>query len=200
MSNLIVVTNRKIACEPFERRIERLAKLDISKIILREKDLSSFEYYSLAKRVIKICEAYGASLMIHTYDDVARNLGYSKIHMSVASLERVKDFSLIGASCHSLGDVRLAEESSANYITFGHVFPTDCKRDLAPRGLGKLSNICNNSELPVYAIGGMTPDRYKEVLAAGAKGCCIMSSAMNTDNVEKLIDEFNEVEKAYNYE
>lgn len=53
-----------------------------------------------------------------------------------------------------------------------------CKKDLPPRGLSFLENICDNSEVPVYAIGGMTKEREPEVMRKGASGICIMSGCM----------------------
>lgn len=197
MGNIIVVTNRKLSIEPFERRIERLVRLDINRIILREKDLSPTEYYFLAKKIIKICEEYGVNLMLHTHIGVARKLGHNKIHVPIAGIDEVKDFETVGSSCHFLSDAKKSEEAGADYITFGHVFETECKKGLAPRGLDKLSKVCRGISLPVYAIGGMTPNKYASVLNAGARGCCIMSSAMIDDNVEKLVKDFNNIEEKY---
>lgn len=51
-------------------------------------------------------------------------------------------------------------------------YETECKAGLAGRGLAFLKEVCDNTCLPVYAIGGMTPDRLPGVLEAGAKGAC----------------------------
>ena len=87
-------------------------------------------------------------------------------------------FSSLGTSVHSIEQLREAESLGVTYVTAGHIFATDCKKDLSPRGLRFLSDICENTDLPVYAIGGITPENLPEVLLCGAKGACIMSSAM----------------------
>ena len=66
----------------------------------------------------------------------------------------------------------------ADYVFAGNIYETECKAGLAGRGLAFLKEVCDNTCLPVYAIGGMTPDRLPDVLEAGAKGACMMSGFM----------------------
>ena len=63
-------------------------------------------------------------------------------------------------------------------MTAGHIYATDCKKGLPPKGLSFLTDICVNSSVPVYAIGGITENKVPELKQAGAKGACIMSAAM----------------------
>lgn len=194
MSEIVVVTNRKLCRENFFDRIEKLLDAGVDKIILREKDMKPAEYRDLAKRVIRICDNYETDLILHNYIDIAIELNHPMIHLPIPRLRAINQFNMIGVSCHSLKDVEIAEKFNASYITFGHVFPTDCKKNLEPRGLESLRDICRNTVLPVYAIGGMTSNNYKDVLKAGANGCAIMSSAMMSHDPKKLIKEFKEVE------
>ena len=95
-------------------------------------------------------------------------------------------FKVIGTSVHSVEDAIKAEQLGATYMTAGHIFATDCKKGLPPRGLDFLKNVCDAVQIPVYAIGGINIDsvcsfyvpRLNEVLAHGAVGACIMSSMM----------------------
>ena len=84
----------------------------------------------------------------------------------------------MSTSIHSLEQLKEAEAYSMDFVIAGHIFATDCKKDLPPRGLSFLKNICDNSEVPVYAIGGMTKEREPEVMRKGASGICIMSGCM----------------------
>ena len=71
-----------------------------------------------------------------------------------------------------------AQQLGASYITAGHIFATDCKKGLPPRGLGFLKDICRRVDIPVYAIGGITEENMVSALEAGAEGVCIMSGLM----------------------
>lgn len=85
----------------------------------------------------------------------------------------------LGISVHSLAEALQAERLGATYLTAGHIFPTTCKPDLAPRGLEFLSQIVNHVQIPVYAIGGIDPDNAAKILSQRAAGICIMSGLMN---------------------
>lgn len=85
-----------------------------------------------------------------------------------------------GASCHSVEDALCAYKLGCDYITAGHVYITDCKKGLAPRGIDFLKKMCDSVPIPVYGIGGidLESDKIDEVKQAGAKGACIMSGYM----------------------
>ena len=86
----------------------------------------------------------------------------------------------IGVSVHSAEEAREAVRLGASYLTAGHVFATDCKKGVPPRGLEFLKEICELAPVPVYGIGGIRLDteQIREVLAQGAAGACIMSQMM----------------------
>ena len=178
--NIIAVTARNLCPRPLWEQIPRIRKAGITRVILREKDLSADEYFSLAERVLSACETYGVELTLHAFPEVAEKLHVERLHMplSLLSEDLSSRFPLLGTSVHSLEELEKAQSFGVSYVTFGHVFPTDCKKDLAPRGLTSLSEICKSTDLPVYAIGGITKENVAEVMGAGAKGACIMSSAM----------------------
>ena len=93
---------------------------------------------------------------------------------SLAPEERWKFQGKLGASCHSLAEVQEAARLGASCCTFSHIYPTQCKPGLPPRGLEQLREVCAHSTLPVYALGGVTPERFPELQAAGAAGAVMM--------------------------
>ena len=187
MFKIIAVTNRKLCHIDFLEQIEILAKSEVDSIILREKDLSEEEYYDLAKNVLRICEKYNKECILHNFVGVAKRLGQSKIHLSLPMLEKhhneVRNFEKVGVSIHSLEEGERAVALGATYITAGHIFQTDCKKDLEPRGVSFLENICRAVNIPVYAIGGISKYNINLVKEAGAKGACLMSSFMQSNDV-----------------
>ena len=95
--------------------------------------------------------------------------------------EGVKEqFQRIGTSVHSVEDAKEAERLGVSYMTAGHIYITDCKKGLAPRGLGFLKDVCSTVNVPVYAIGGIKFDekQWEELKQNGASGGCIMSGMM----------------------
>lgn len=95
----------------------------------------------------------------------------------------------IGRSVHSLEEAVQAEKEDADYVLFGHVFETDCKKGLEGRGVSLLSDIKQRISVPVIAIGGMTPDRLRDVKRAGAEGIAVMSGIFLPLTLWKLPDD-----------
>jgi thiamine-phosphate pyrophosphorylase len=181
-------------CDEFLAKIEKIATAKPSGIILREKDLSEVEYKSLAKQVIEICNKYEVTCILHSFADVAIKLNSDKIHLPLPILRNMTDFQkskfkTIGASCHSVDEAIEAQRLGCTYITAGHIFATDCKKGLAPRGIDFLKEICSNVSIPVYAIGGIDSSNVNSVKNAGADGACIMSGLMSCEDVQGYIQE-----------
>lgn len=80
-----------------------------------------------------------------------------------------------GVSVHSAVEAVKREHEGADYVLFGHVFATNSKMGLLPRGLEQLRELTAQVSIPVIAIGGMTLERVGAVLAAGASGIAVMS-------------------------
>lgn len=190
-TNIVCVTNRRLVkayalkpdFTPFLEKIEEVAKKQPAFIILREKDLAPDIYKQLAVRVLEICDNAGVSCVLHYFYKEAIELGVKKIHLPLHILEQMTEsekacFDVIGVSTHSVEQAERAEELGASYITAGHVFVTDCKKGLAPRGLGFLKDVCENVDTDVYAIGGISKENMSDCIDAGAKGVCMMSGFM----------------------
>ena len=179
---LICVTNRNLCKDDFLFRIDQIAKGKPHAILLREKDLSMTEYEKLARSVGKICMDNLVPLIISQNIEVAAEMKCSSIHLSMQDLKKhknkIKTFSRIGASIHSIIEAKEAQQLGATYLIAGHIFPTECKKGVPPKGLLFLKEVCDAVEIPVFAIGGITKDKVKEVIGAGAKGVCVMSEAM----------------------
>ncbi len=178
---LIIISNRRLCTGDFLGRFEWLAKQRPSRMILREKDLSENEYTLLAQKCSDICRHEGVSFSVNSFWTVAERLLLSDIHISVPILKENPDlpkkFQTVGVSVHSVDEAVFAEQGGASYLIAGHIFATDCKKDVPPRGLNFLSSVCQSVAIPVYAIGGITPERLVPIENCKAAGVCIMSSA-----------------------
>ncbi len=182
-NKIICVTNRRLCKIPLEEQLEKLAVKGVSRVILREKDLSEEEYLALAK---KIALVPGIELMIHSFPNVARALSISRLHLPFNMLGKdiCAEFEIVGASVHSAEEAEEAEKLGASYVTAGHIFATDCKKGLPPRGLDFLEAVCKSVKIPVYAIGGITRGNMPSVLERGAAGACVMSGLMDNSFFE----------------
>ena len=195
---MLAITNRHLCNNDFLEQIQDICSLNEKNtviksvsIVLREKDLSENDYKDLATKVLKICKKNNTECILHTYYKVARELNCKKIHLPLHILKSkpdvCKEFNEVGVSIHSVNEAIEAINLGATYITAGHIFTTDCKKDIPPRGLNFLSSVCSSVNIPVYAIGGILPANAQKAINAGADGICIMSGLMTCKNPRVFI-------------
>ena len=197
---LNIITNRKLCeNENLEKQIEKifsayekkiiLKNFEIVSLTLREKDLDKNEYLKLVEKIYPICQKYRIDLILHqNYDlnlDEKYNIG--GIHLSYDSFKSlnknireglIKKYKKIGVSIHSIDEAKEVEMLGATYIVAGHIFETDCKKDLEPRGLKFIQELSSTLTIPIFVIGGINQENSNLVINSGAFGVCMMSSLM----------------------
>lgn len=185
---LIAVTDSASCPRPLAEQIERLTKLTELRpqaVILRAKSLDKAAYCTLTLQAQQSCKVAGIPLILHSDWQLAHELGISKLHLPLALLRQMTAcerayFTWLSTSVHSVGEAQEAQALGATVLIAGHIYTTQCKAGLAPRGLGFLQAICSAVSLPVYAIGGIGFDaaQHAELQANGARGACVMSAYM----------------------
>lgn len=190
---IYAVTNRRLCINDFERRISALCTSSISGIILREKDLAEQDYMSLSRAVMDICAKFYVPFIVNSNLRCARTLSVPRIQLpfNVFMSEDTSGFEQVIVSVHSVQEAVQAQEHGADMLITGHIFPTDCKKNLAPRGINFLRSVCLSVDIPVCAIGGITPDNAGQVISAGAAGVCVMSELMRCAAPKKTVREYH---------
>lgn len=187
MGMIYVITNRKQAGAGFIGVVEAAAKSGANFIMLREKDMEECELENLAHEVKKAISGSAARLIINTNLNVAGNVGAYGIHLSFGdfmecSAEAVRQRLKIGVSVHSLQEAEAAFKKGADYILAGHIFETECKSGVRPRGVEFLKQIRRAVPgVKLIAIGGIMPENAKEAISAGADGVAVMSLVMKSN-------------------
>ena len=163
---VVAVTNRSLTERPFLEQIRRVCEMHPDALILREKDLSEKEYEELAKKVMAICAEYQVPCILHTFWRVAEKLKCDTVHLPLPILRQFV--------------LEKQNQKNQKYRPAGHIYATDCKKGLQPRGLDFLRQVCAAVDLPVYAIGGIKFDetQWMSLKECGAAGGCIMSGMM----------------------
>ena len=197
---LNIISNRKLCeNENLEKQIEKifsayerkinLKNFEIVALTLREKDLNKNEYLKLIEKVYPICQKYKINLILHQNYDLNLDDKYNieGIHLSYSifkslneniKAELIKKYKRIGVSVHSLNEAKEVESLGASYVVAGHIFETDCKKGLEPRGLKFIEDLSSALTIPIFAIGGIDEKNSLSVINNGAFSICIMSTLM----------------------
>jgi len=138
---------------------------------VREKDLSARELYRLALELREVCLRYGAPMIVNDRTDIALAVHADGVHLpfdsiGVAMARRLVGADmLIGASTHSPPDVASAASEGADFVVFGPIFDPISKGAYGPAwGSEGLYAACRAGSVPVYALGGITPERARELM------------------------------------
>jgi thiamine-phosphate pyrophosphorylase len=188
---LYYITDRTTWRGDIAQRVRQALEAGVDMAQIREKDLEARELYDLARAA----RAPGrGKLLVNSRVDVALSAGADGVHLP-SSAPAPQDFRAIappgftfGASCHSVDEVRAAEQEGADFAVFGPVFETPSKRAYGPPlGLEGLREACRAARIPVLALGGITLENAHACLDSGAAGIASISLFQAAARVEHVV-------------
>lgn len=188
--SLYLVTDRqRTAGRPLLEVVEAALRGGVDGVQLREKDLPAAVLFELATRLRELTRRYGARLLINDRIDIALAIAADGVQLPVDSFAPADARRLLGARCligastHTVAQVRAATAGGADFIVFGPIFDTPSKRAFGvPVGLDALATATAATPLPVLAIGGVTSDRASSVRQCGARGVAVINTILGADD------------------
>jgi thiamine-phosphate pyrophosphorylase len=164
---------------------------------VRDHAAAARDLFELTERIVGICAPFGTRVAVNDRVDVALAAGAMGVQVGrrglpIGAIRRIAPALQIGASIHSLDEAMQAEADGAEWLTFGHVFPTSSHPDEAPRGLGELRQVVDAVHRPVVAIGGIGIDQVAAVRAAGAGGIAVISAILDAEDPARATRELRE--------
>ncbi|HYG75012.1 MAG TPA: thiamine phosphate synthase [Planctomycetota bacterium] len=168
---------------------------------LREKNAPSDKtLYTQASDLLKLCRSYGAVLICNDRPDVALMCGAPGVHVGQDDLspQQIRALAaeklIIGRSTHSVAQAKAAvSDEKADYIAIGSMYETATKQGRILAGLKLAEQVSGiNLPVPVFAIGGITCERVKELKAAGIRRIAVSTAVIAQSDPEsatkRLID------------
>jgi thiamine-phosphate pyrophosphorylase len=156
---------------------------------LRLKDFGSRDFLAAARAVAAACHERGALLIVNDRADIARLAGADGVHVGQADLplEAARQIAgtdkLVGVSTHTVEQARAAEAGGADYIGFGAIYTGGLKNVKSARGLEGLRMVRAAVKIPIVAIGGISEQTIKQVLAAGADAAAIITDVVRAPDI-----------------
>ena len=194
---LYLVTNRyQDSLESFLEKVETACRSGVTIVQLREKNLTTNQYYHLAKQVKEITDAYQVPLIIDDRLDVCLavdaaglHIGDDELPVSVARQVLGPD-KILGVTAKTVKRALEAEEGGADYLGTGAIFPTTTKENAPITLISTLKTICQTVSIPVVAIGGLTSENIDQLAATGIAGVAVVRDLMQAKDIEAKTQAF----------
>lgn len=189
---LYVIADRGVT-KSFFAWIEALVELAATGLALqvRAKEATPDE----RAHAVAIVRAAGGRAVLNGTSAEARELGAWGVHWPEAALATAggpgsaEGLQAVGASVHSRGAGEQAAAAGAHFLVFGPVFDPGSKPG-AGVGVGALAHFVAGVHLPVFAVGGITPDRMAACRSAGAAGVAVVSGVMSARDRVAAVKEY----------
>ena len=194
---LYLVTNRyQDSVERFLEKVETACRSGVTIVQLREKNLTTNQYYQLAKQVKEITDAYQVPLIIDDRLDVCLavdaaglHIGDDELPVSVAR-QVLGSEKILGVTAKTVKRALEAEEGGADYLGTGAIFPTTTKENAPITLISTLKTICQRVAIPVVAIGGLTSENIDQLAATGIAGVAVVRDLMQSEDIEAKTQAF----------
>ena len=188
---LYLVTNRyQDSLESFLEKVETACRSGVTIIQLREKNLTTNQYYQLAKQVKEITDAYQVPLIIDdrldiclAVDAAGLHIGDDELPVSIAR-KVLGPEKILGVTAKTVKRALEAETSGADYLGTGAIFPTTTKENAPITLISTLKTICQTVAIPVVAIGGLTSENIDQLIGTGIAGVAVVRDLMQAEDIE----------------
>lgn len=180
VKELHIISNGKMPIEQLREIVMDIHPY-VTAIHLREKQKTARELFQ-AVELLSAANLPLSKIIINDRADVALVTKAGGVQLAFHSLDAAiikENFPQlrVGSSIHSYEEGQQAKGDGADYVLYGHVFPSQSKPGMTPKGLNELTRL-TQLDIPVIAIGGITPENTDQVLHAGAKGIAVMSGVL----------------------
>lgn len=186
---LYLVTDTNICSrEKLVSVTEAAIKGGVTLVQLREKDISTREFFAEALELKKLCKHYNVPLLINDRIDIALAVDADGIHIGQSDMplkvsrKILGPNKIIGLSAGNVNQAVEAVNDGADYLGVGAVFPTSTKNDASNVGIEMLKQVRKSVDIPIVGIGGINPDNISQLYGSGIEGVAVVSCIMGSDD------------------
>ncbi|MCZ6790431.1 MAG: thiamine phosphate synthase [Candidatus Dadabacteria bacterium] len=198
LTGLYVITDKKLIKRAgFIETVEKSIKGGARIVQLREKDTPQNEILNLGRELLKLTRRYDVPLIINDSPELAKEIGADGVHLggddtSIKNARAILgDEAIIGVSCYNQIERGLnAVQNGADYVAFGTPYYTPTKPEREPTSIEVLKEaVYVISQIPIFAIGGITKENASEILGTGVDGIAVITSVFGSPDPENAARE-----------
>ena len=193
---LYLVTDRSLmSTATLIEAVEQAILGGCTMIQLREKNISSLDFYRQSVEVKKITEQYHVPFIINDRIDIAIAVNADGVHIGQSDIpaamarDLIGTDMLLGVSAASVKEAVQAANDGADYLGVGAMFPTGTKTDANYVSIEELKKIRHAVNLPIIAIGGINKGNIKQFHDTGINGLAVVSAIIAQPDIQKAAAE-----------
>ena len=197
---LYLVTDRQLMnCDSLTEAVEQAILGGCTMIQLREKELSSLEFYNKAVAVKQVTDKYHIPLIINDRIDIAMAVQATGVHIgqhdlpAAAVRKVIGENMLLGVSASSIAEAIQAQQDGADYLGVGAMFPTGTKTDADSVSMEELQKIRAAVSLPIVVIGGINKGNAGRFKPMGIDGLAVVSAIIAQSDIKAAAAELKDL-------
>ena len=197
---LYLVTDRQLmSCDSLTEAVEQAILGGCTMIQLREKELSSLEFYNQAVAVKQVTDKYHIPLIINDRIDIAMAVQATGVHIgqhdlpAAAVRKVIGENMLLGVSASSIAEAIQAQQDGADYLGVGAMFPTGTKTDADSVSMEELQKIRTAVSLPIVVIGGISKGNTGRFKPMGIDGLAVVSAIIAQSDIKAAAAELKDL-------
>lgn len=197
---LYLVTDRQLMnCDSLTEAVEQAILGGCTMIQLREKELSSLEFYNQAVAVKQVTDKYHIPLIINDRIDIAMAVQATGVHIgqhdlpAAAVRKVIGENMLLGVSASSIAEAIQAQQDGADYLGVGAMFPTGTKTDAESVSMEELQKIRTAVSLPIVVIGGINKGNAGRFKPMGIDGLAVVSAIIAQSDIKAAAAELKDL-------
>ena len=190
--SLYLVTDRMLmSTKTLGEAVEQAVIGGCTMVQLREKEISSLDFYVLASEMKKITDRYGIPLIINDRIDIAMAVGAAGVHIGQKDIpadiarKLIGKNMLLGVSTASVAEAVNAAKAGADYLGVGAMFPTGTKTDASHVSMEELGRIRREVDIPIVVIGGISKENAMLFQPMGIDGLAVVSAVIAQPDIRK---------------
>jgi thiamine-phosphate pyrophosphorylase len=198
LSGLYTITDS--SQEQLANEVELALKGGARIIQYRDKSPDQQKRLAQANKLLDLCRRHSAYLIINDDVELTSAVGADGVHLGQDDLditsarEILGDQTIIGISCYNRLDLAIAaQEAGADYVAFGRFFPSSSKPEAVQAEIGLLQEAKKRLQLPIVAIGGITPENGAPLVAAGADMLAVIQGVFGQRNIRAAAEQFEKL-------
>ena len=198
--SIYLVTDQNLmSTDTLTESVEKAILGGCTLVQLREKDLSSIDFYKTAVELRRLTDKHNIPLIINDRIDIAIAVGADGVHIgqsdipAAVSRKILGDNMVLGVSAGSVSEALQAVSDGADYLGIGAMFHTGTKEDAKIVTMDELRRIREVAGIPIVVIGGINKDNAADFKAAGVDGLAVVSAIISKPNITAATKELKRI-------